>query len=947
MIPINIYYQNCRGLRTKRAEFFANFIGTDYSFVCLTETWLNDTHNSFNYFTNNYYVYRKDRARPDPDVDVFGGGTLIAVKKEFKVHRRFDLDYNGIECTWVEVKLSSECTLLIGNHYISQTVRPELLEQYSKFLIENIDLSMYKVLCLGDFNMTTFNWTIGVSVNENYYIQKKSEILYSLFCSLNLSQHNDVRISADDNLLDLVCSSFQDELRVCPEPELVRLDHQHPSLLITLSLPCYNLKFLPYIKKNYPKGDYLGLYRYISEYQFTESSDIDVLTGDLTHAVTNAITSFVPEKTIRPSRYPHWFSAKLIKLLKTKERFHRLLKKNSSNAYFRTSFNLYRKLSKKILQNDERNFKYKVEADLCSNPKFFWQYIKTQYKNPHQVQIVQDGQIVPQEEVPNLFAEHFKSIYCSSSGGNVYQAEQDANNSVSSSTHTALIVPPVITVADVVKAAKSLKASYVAGSDKIPSFIIKACANLIAPVLCKIFNISISTGKFPLSWKSAIVVPVPKSSNVSNVVNFRPISLLCNFSKIFEKIIISHLRFYVKQSLSPHQHGFLSGRSTMTNLASFLQFTAPHVLNQKQVDTVYFDLSKAFDVVNHEILLKKLNLKGLSPSYCNFFRDYLRHRSFRVKNGNFLSIGHSIPSGVPQGSNLGPLLFIIFFDDIKTVLTSHFEIFADDLKISRIIHEHTDALYLQNDIDTFNQWCAINGMQCNAGKTVTVSFSRKQNTYFHDYNIGGTNIIRKRVHKDLGVLMDSKINFQAHVNQILSTAKRSSALVYWISKNFRNRLTVKVLFSALVRSRLEYCCEVWNGLGVTDSNRIEQIQKNFFRRVTYYVSGRSSSYKVSLGLYDMSKLDFRRTVRDAIFIFKVVNNHIDSICFLSKVNFNVPRSNSRSRNFRHFKILFKEDYRLITLNRSMFLCNLYPTLDFASSLMVFTQEIGRVLEDRF
>lgn len=329
MTPISIYYQNCRGLRTKQSEFFGNFLGTDYSFVCLTETWFNDTFNSYNYFTDNYYVYRKDRISPDAEVDVFGGGTLIAIKKEFKVHRRFDLDFNGIECTWVEIKLNSDSSLLLGNHYISQTVRPELLERYCDFLIDNIDLSKYKIICLGDFNMATFNWTLGTSANDNSYIKKKSETLYSLFCHLNLSQHNDIRINVEDNLLDLVCTSFHNELRVSAEPELVSLDHQHPSLLISLSLPCFNSNFVPYTKRNFVRGDYLGLYicRYISEYQFSDTSDLDVLTGDLTHALTSAIQTFIPEKTVRPIRYPHWFSSRLVNLLRARERFHRLLKK--------------------------------------------------------------------------------------------------------------------------------------------------------------------------------------------------------------------------------------------------------------------------------------------------------------------------------------------------------------------------------------------------------------------------------------------------------------------------------------------------------------------------------------------------------------------------------------------------------------------------------------------
>lgn len=151
MAPLNIYYQNCRGLRTKQSEFYANILGVSYDLVVLTETWFQDRFNSYSYFTNDYFVYRKDRPCPETLVDVRGGGSLIAIKKTYKVQRRFDLDFNGVECVWIEVKLNSDCSLLIGNHYLSCTIDTDILERYSTFLLDNIDISRYKILCLGDY----------------------------------------------------------------------------------------------------------------------------------------------------------------------------------------------------------------------------------------------------------------------------------------------------------------------------------------------------------------------------------------------------------------------------------------------------------------------------------------------------------------------------------------------------------------------------------------------------------------------------------------------------------------------------------------------------------------------------------------------------------------------------------------------------------------------------
>ncbi|KAL1446875.1 hypothetical protein WDU94_010915 [Cyamophila willieti] len=654
-----------------------------------------------------------------------------------------------IEGCWVELELGPHCTTLIGNHYLPCNIDTDLIERYSRFLIQHIDISSFKVICLGDYNLPEFNWSLGVSDNDNSYIRKKSNIIYSLFCDLNLLQINFERINPDDNILDLVVSNFSDELAVFRENGLVAWDHSHPGLLISFSLPVLNHCPVPYVKKCFSKGDYLGLFLYLVHYNFSNSTDPDILAYDLNNAVSNAIQNFIPDEVIKPSKYPHWFSYRLRNLLHLKEKFHKKSKKCPYNVHFRESFQKFRRLSKKQYSFDERKYKRKVECDLRNNPKFFWQFVKSQYKNPHEISLVQNGRVVSEERIPNVFAEQFSSVFNSNSNTTLIQGQ---DSSLSTNVHS--LDPPIISVADVLKAAKALKSSHVAGSDNFPAFILKGCINALAPVLCNLFNLCLSSGKFPTLWKSSIVIPVPKNNNISNANSYRPISLLPNFSKLFEKILVNHVSFHIKSLISPHQHGFLKGRSTNTNLLSFVDYAASSVLNQRQLDTVYFDLSKAFDVVPHDLLLKKLENFGLSASYVNFFQSYLSGRFFKVKTGNFFSTELSIPSGVPQGSNLGPILFIMFIDDIKKVISSRFELYADDLKISRVINGVEDARYLQNDIESILSWCSVNGMMCNAEKTVVLSFSRRQNTYFHNYSMSGTAISRKFVHRDLGVIMD-------------------------------------------------------------------------------------------------------------------------------------------------------------------------------------------------
>jgi hypothetical protein len=204
---------------------------------------------------------------------------------------------------------------------------------------------------------------------------------------------------------------------------------------------------------------------------------------------------------------------------------------------------------------------------------------------------------------------------------------------------------------------------------------------------------------------------------------------LNNFSKIFENIIYDHLSFYFKFKLHPNQHGFVKSESTITNLVTCLNDVLPSVCSQGQFDSVYFDLSQAFDKVPHTLLLDKLNNFGLSSFYVNWFQSYLSNRSSLVRILGKISSSFSVLSGVPQGSILGPLLFTIFINDISAKINhSKFLLSSDDLKIYRNIKSAEDCKALQVDIEAVQQWCSENCMELNIQKTKMIYLTRKTNS---------------------------------------------------------------------------------------------------------------------------------------------------------------------------------------------------------------------------
>jgi hypothetical protein len=260
-----------------------------------------------------------------------------------------------------------------------------------------------------------------------------------------------------------------------------------------------------------------------------------------------------------------------------------------------------------------------------------------------------------------------------------------------------------ISDADVCKAIKRLKPSKTVGLDDIPGFVIKRCSVIFIPTLRHIFNLSLTQQHFPTVWKEAAIVLVFKSGNRASASNYRPISILNNFSKLLELIIHDHVLHYVK--LNPSQLDFTKSKSTVYNLVTFLNFTTPVVRSLPQGDAVYFDLSNAFSLVPHKLLLHELSSFGFSDDHVSWFRSYLTNRQSRVRVSGTLSPPFKVTSGVTQGSVLELFLFIVFSNDLcNSINHCKFLISADDLKIVRIINSPHDCLFLQSDINSASDW---------------------------------------------------------------------------------------------------------------------------------------------------------------------------------------------------------------------------------------------------
>jgi hypothetical protein len=511
------------------------------------------------------------------------------------------------------------------------------------------------------------------------------------------------------------------------------------------------------------------------------------------------------------------------------------------------------------------------------------------------IQLVVDGtHLADHSEVANAFAKHFQLMYNNPSPG--------LFPSLKSSPSESLSLPP-ISDSDIFKALKRLKPSKSVGLDNIPGFIIKGCSAILVPVLKHIFNLSLSQQYFPALWKQAAVVPILKKGNSAFVNNYRPISILNNFSKLFEFVIHDHASHYLKSKFNPCQHGFTKFKSTTTNLVSYLDFITPLVGSQRQVDAIYFDLTSAFDLVPHTLLLHKLSALGFSGGYVNFIRSYLINRQSQVRIGGTTSLPFEVLSGVPQGSVLGPLLFNVYINDLcDSIKHSRYLLFADDIKIYRAISSPEDCNLLQSDIDSIRDWCAANFMKLNIDKTKVITFSRKTNNFIYRYKLSNhSNITRAYSVKDLGVCLDSKLFFHDHIHFVFSQCIKLLGLIRSATFNYSTLECMFVLYLTLVRSKVEYASVVWNSITSTDANKLERIQQKFtaicFKR---FFPQANYCYDFALELLNLQTLRKRRYHIDALFLTQVFRGSVHCPSSLEIVGLRVPVR--RTRDFPIFSV---------------------------------------------
>ena len=424
------------------------------------------------------------------------------------------------------------------------------------------------------------------------------------------------------------------------------------------------------------------------------------------------------------------------------------------------------------------------------------------------------------------------------------------------------------------------------GPDKIGPRTLRELSAQLAIPIALIFNKSLAECVVPTDWKLSNVTSIFKKGDKTDASNYRPISLTCLICRMFESIlrdhILSHLQKY--NLIGKSQHGFLPHRSCLTNLLEFLEEITRLIDEGHSVDVMFLDFSKAFDKAPHIRLMSKVRAHGILGSVANWIGEWLKNRKQRVVLNGKESDWADVLSGVPQGSVLGPILFLIFINDIDNAIdcvTTFMKKFADDTKIASVVDDLTQSQKFQEQIDSLMRWGEIWQMSFNFDKCVVMHLGHKN--LRHTYDMNGVPIKITNCEKDIGVYMHESLKPSTHIAEAVKKANRALGALLR-SLTFRDKVHYIRLYTMYVRCHLENCVQAWNPWLRQDIDNIEAVQ----RRAIRVCHGIHGTYEEKLKAVGLTTLCDRRQRGDMLETFKILNqiDDVDYHTWFSKVNEN-------------------------------------------------------------
>lgn len=908
----------------------------EYDIILFTETSLHEDIFDNELGIPDYVIYRSDR-RPATSEHQRLGGAMIAVHRSIS-SKVMDTFTDNLESIFVQIYTIKQ-KILIGCIYLPPQSDLNLYSDYInsvEFILENHNFT--DIYLCGDFNLPKISW-----INDKFgssahgAIDDRVECITDGLAYFNLFQVNQIQ-NCMGGFLDLV---FTDNVHCgvgVADVPLLSCDKYHPALIFDIFCD-HSFKALDfdYFYYDYKNANYILINEYLAGFNWDILLDLNDINNslDIFYSILNyCIEIFVPKRRCKNPKFPTWYSSELKQLIFQKKAAHRRFKQMGSHSDYSIFSNLRRKCKDLYIKN-YKDYIENIQENI-KNKKQFWNYVNHKYKNFDLPNAMSFNDISSDDpnEIVNLFAKFFNEVY----------TDRVVNVSNLLSTGKFECVNTCIfSSIDVLECLCNLNLRLSCGPDEISAVFVYNCRFVLTPVLHSIYTLSLRSGVFPERWKVSYITPVFKNGKRSDIKNYRAISKMPIFAKIFDSLVATKLGASFNKLLTEQQHGFVSGRSVVTNLLTYEEYLLDALEGGYQVDVIYTDFSKAFDSVNHQALCFKMSGIGLHGVFLTWLESYLSNRLQIVKINNHLSFAINVTSGVPQGGHISPLLFNCFINDIcNCFINCKFLLYADDLKIFRKISSIADCTLLQADVTRLFNWCNENGLELNINKCKIMRFFRKKQRIIFDYKIDTEHLENLQTVKDLGVHFDPVLSFKDHYNFIVNRALKLLGFMKRSLSEFDNVRCFKDIFCSLVRSILEYATIIWSPYYKCHKDLIEKVQQKFLRFVAYKlgIPLEDINYNQISTLLGLPTLENRRVLLDLIFLFKLVTGFVDSPELLYRIKFHVPPRTTRSQIQFHVEY-HQTNYALNgPIQRCCRSANEYCDMDvFVSSINAFKKHL--------
>ena len=861
---------NCQSIASKKAEFQHTVATHKPDIICATETWLTPDHANGeigdpDIFMEHYDIFRRDRTQRK------GGGVLIATKKDIACERATEVEAE-CEGVWIRLKQPNGKNLYIASFY-----RPNASDESSatglQHSLEQIPQSA-DIIIAGDLNYPDIDWSLKTTKRGS-----SNRALHDQFIDL-LDDFTLEQVVQDptrgENILDLILVNRTD---LCTSVTVVPGISDHDAVACTLDFRSSRRRLPTRVVPIYNKADWGSLGQHMAECHNTianrtESMDANQMWTTFKDALQVGIQEFVPTKKAKKPTDKPWLTTRVKRLLNKRDRLY----SKQRNSRRRADIEEYQEM-RKVAQRECRQAYWSYldsiitpttpdETQKCS--KRFWSYVKRCGQDSCGIPKLTDeeGNVkTAATDKANILNAQFQSVFTPPSPVSL-SAMCESILQPSDAPHMPSIT---FTARGIDKMLCELNIHKAAGPDGIKPIVLKNLHLVIAPTLQLIFEKSYLSHQTPDDWKSASITPIFKKGKKDDPRNYRPISLTSIASKLMEHVVVSSLMRHLEGNnlLHDSQHGFRSARSCDTQLLDFSHNLVSTMHDGTQTDVIALDFAKAFDTVPHTHLLFKLDRLGVDPTTRQWISSFLHGRKQCVLLDGVCSSEVPVLSGVPQGSVLGPVLFLAYINDLADDISSKVRLFADDTIISREIRCKQDAITLQDDLDKLQAWGSRWQMSFHPGKCQVLRVSRSRSKLTHPYTLLDTQLEATDTLKYLGITFSSDMRWSSHIQNV--KAKASSKLGF-LRRNVRiaSPRLKNQLYSTVVRSTMEYAATVWNPHEAKLVDNLETVQRRAARWVLHRHE-RTASVTRMLTQLGWCTLAERRRRSQLLMLYKIIH----------------------------------------------------------------------------